>query len=90
MKKLPYELVNIILEYDGRIKYKYKLKNAIDYYKYVNIIHKNDPRYNVIKQIIDKKHKIMKDGTTNSFDTSFYFEIVFENQPDLMLCYDYN
>ena len=26
--KLPYELVNIILDYDGRIKYKYKTKNS--------------------------------------------------------------
>ena len=31
-KKLPYEIVNIILEYDGRIKYKYKDKNAVDYH----------------------------------------------------------
>ena len=53
--KLPYELVNIILNYDGRIKYKYKPKNAIDYHKYVNIIHKHDPRYNIITPVIDKK-----------------------------------
>jgi hypothetical protein len=55
-KKLPYELVNIILEYDGRIKYKYKTKNSIDYHKYVNVIHKHDNRYSIITPIIDKKN----------------------------------
>jgi len=54
-KKLPYELVNIILEYDGRIKYKYKQKNTIDYHKFVNVIHKYDKRYNIITPVIDKK-----------------------------------
>ena len=51
-KKLPYELVNIILDYDGRIKYKQK--NAIDYHKYVNVIHKYDERYNLLKFITFK------------------------------------
>jgi len=88
-KKLPYELVNIILEYDGRIKYKYKPKNAIDYHKYVNIIHKHDPRYNVIKSIIGKKHKIMKYTAISHNNTSFYFEFAFDKQPNSMLCYDY-
>jgi len=36
LKKLPYELVNTILDYDGRIKYKYKYKNTIDYQKLRN------------------------------------------------------
>ena len=53
--KLPFELLNIILEYDGRIKYKYKIKNSIDYHKYVNIIHKHDQRYKHSSPIIDKK-----------------------------------
>ena len=30
LKNFPYELVNLICEYDGRIKYKYKQKNHID------------------------------------------------------------
>ena len=89
-KKLPYEIVNIILEYDGRIKYKYKDKNAVDYHKYVNIIHKYDQRYNIITPIISKKHKIMMDIETSPVDTSFYFEFSFDNQPSLSLCYDYN
>jgi hypothetical protein len=89
-KKLPYELVNIILEYDGRIKYKYKDKNAVDYHKFVNIIHKHDQRYNIITPIISKKHKIMMDTETRPSDTSFYFEFSFDNQPSLSLCYDYN
>ena len=88
--KLPFELVNIILEYDGRIKYKYKKGCGNDYHKYVNVIHKHDERYNVITPIIDKKQKIMKDTETSPVDTSFYFEFAFNNQPNLMLCYDYN
>ena len=88
--KLPYELVNIILDYDGQIKYKYKTKNSIDYHKYVNVIHKHDERYNVIMPIINKKQKIMKDTETRPNDTSFYFEFAFDKQPNLVLCYDYN
>lgn len=89
-KKLPYELVNIVLEYDGRIKYKYKPHNAIDYHTYVNVIHKHDQRYNVITPIIDKKREIMKNTETRPDDTSFYFEFAFDKQPNLILCYDFN
>ena len=49
---IPEELLHIILSYDGRIKYK----NG----KYVNIIHKNDERYNIITPIISKKLKIIQ------------------------------
>lgn len=89
-KKLPYELVNIILEYYGRIKYKYKNKNSIDYHKYVNVIHKYDERYNMITPLLDKKMEIMKNITTRPNDTSFYFEFAFDKQPNIVLCYDYN
>jgi len=89
-KKLPYELKNIIFEYDGRIKYKYKQKNAIDYHQYVNVIHKHDTRYNIITPIIHKKQEIMKDTDTSPVDNRFYFEFAFEHQPNLSLCYDYN
>jgi len=92
MRKLPYELKNIIFEYDGRIEYRYKKKNAIDYHKFVNIIHKYDERYNVITPIISKKKKIMKDTemSPDPVNTSFYFEISFDNNPNIILCYDYN
>ena len=89
-KQIPYELKNIIFEYDGRIKYKYKHKNQLDYHTYVNVIHKHDTRYNVIRLIINKKQKIMKDTETRPNDTSFYFEFNFDKQPALSLCYDYN
>ena len=88
--KLPYELKDYIFSYDGRIKYKYKMKNSIDYHKFVNVIHKHDERYNIITPIIDKKHTIMKNTDMSPVDTSFYFEFAFDNQPNLFLCYDYN
>ncbi len=89
-KKLPFELKNIILEYDGRIEYRYKKRNAIDYRKYVNKIHKHDERYNVITPIINKKKKIIEGTDTVPNDTRFYFEFSFDKQSRLFLCYDYN
>jgi hypothetical protein len=49
-KYIPKELIHIILEYDGRIKYR----NG----EYVDIIHKNDERYNIITPLINKKMEI--------------------------------
>lgn len=88
--KLPHEIVNMILEYDGQIKYKYKDKNRIDYNKYVNIIHKNDPRYDIIKPVINKNLDIFNNIHTLMDNNRFYFEFSFNTEPMLNLCYDYN
>ena len=63
---IPKDVLNIILKYDGRIKYK----NG----KYVNIIHKNDERYNIITPVISKKMVIMK--TIDLRGQEFYFAII--------------
>jgi hypothetical protein len=89
-EKLPYELVNLICEYDGRIKYKYKQKNHVDYHKFVNVIHKYDERYNIITPVIDKKKDIIRNTYVSHVDTGFFFEVMFDNKPNVMLCYDYN
>ena len=89
-KKVPYEIINIILDYDGRIEYRYKKKNAVDYHEFVNVIHKYDERYNIIAPIVNKKIEIMKDIEISPNDTSFYFEFSFDSEPALSLCYDYN
>ena len=77
---IPNELLDIILEYDGRIKYKKG--------KYVNIIHKHDDRYNIIQQLINKKMEIMK--RTEVDGSGFYFEFGFDTCVNVGLCYDYN
>ena len=46
---LPFDVLNLILEYDGRIKYLHKEQI------YINIISKNDYRYNIIETIINNK-----------------------------------
>ena len=77
---IPKELLDVILEYDGRIKYK----NG----KYVNIIHKNDERYNIIIPLISKKNEIMK--TIEFRNSRFYFEFGFNTLNSVGLSYDYN
>jgi hypothetical protein len=76
---IPKDVLNIILEYDGRIKYK----NG----KYINVIHKNDDRYNIITPVISKKMVIMK--TINLQGHNFYFEFGFDIDIRVGLCYDY-
>ena len=80
VKYIPEDILNIILEYDGRIKFK----NG----KYINIVHKNDLRYNIIKPIINKKQEIMK--TIELYDNGFYFEFCFDKCKGVGLVYDYN
>ena len=77
---IPEELLDIILAYDGRIKYKKG--------KYVNIIHKNDERYDIITPIVSKKMEIMK--TTERHGSGFYFEFGFDTCKSVGLVYDYN
>jgi len=77
---IPQDLLHVILDYDGRIKYK----NG----KYVNIIHKNDERYNIIKLVISKKIEILKE--TELSGSGFYFEFGFDTCANVGLVYDYN
>ena len=77
---IPKELLDIILEYDGRIKYKKG--------KYINIIHKRDTRYDIITPIIKKKLKILDNIEFSGND--FYFEFAFDICNQVGLCYDYH
>jgi uncharacterized pyridoxamine 5'-phosphate oxidase family protein len=81
LTEVPEELLHIILSYDGRIKYR----NG----KYLDIIHKNDERYNIITPIINKKIEILQ-NIEDFGENSFYFEFTFEKQPMLALCYYYD
>ena len=77
---IPRDILHIILEYDGRIKYV----NG----KYVNVIPKNDERYNIITPVLSKKMKILK--TIYLRGSSFYFEFGFDIDVRVGLSYDYN
>ena len=76
---IPKDLLHIILEYDGRIKYRHG--------KYVDIIHKRDYRYNIVAPVMHKKMEIMKHVHLNG--TSFYFDFGFDMFNNMGLCYDY-
>lgn len=81
MDSLPKELINIILQYDGRIKYK----NG----KYINVIHPADTRYTIVTPIIEKKLHIFKTALSMNLSSSneYYFDFEFEKEKETGLCY---
>jgi hypothetical protein len=81
INNIPKELLHIILEYDGRIKYR----NG----HYVDIISKNDLRYSILHPIIFKKLEIIKDIELCE-KSGFYFEFHFDSLNNVGLVYDYN
>jgi hypothetical protein len=81
---IPRELLHIILEYDGKIKYRTG--------KYINIIKKNDFRYNIVENIISKKLLIIKN--TKIDGSRFFFDVRLKTIKNRFLmigiCYDYH
>ena len=51
---LPFELVDKILQYDGRMKYRKG--------EFINVIHKRDSRYSILDNVIQKKQNIITIG----------------------------
>jgi hypothetical protein len=79
---LPREILHIILEYDGRIKYR----NGM----YINSIAKHDDRYRSIDIFIRKKINICRNIDFDSIRNRFFFYVEFEQMPNMGLVYDYN
>ena len=69
----PFDIINLIFEFDGRIKYKHKEKI------YVNIISKIDFRYNLIKPKLISKNNIVKNMYNGLNGSKFYIDINFKN-----------
>ena len=66
--RLPTDLVHKILEYDGRIRYEMG--------KYINVIHKHDERYQIVRKKLERQVEIMK--KTEIRDGGFYLEFSFK------------
>ena len=70
---LPFDILNIILQYDGRIKYSHK--NRI----YINVICKNDYRYNIIKKKINNQINIIKNFNIGNNGLHYYIDTYYRN-----------
>ena len=78
MEYLPFDVLNIILQYDGRIKYSHKNR------MYVNIISKNDYRYNIIEKVINNKINLIKNFNINNL-LKFYIDIYYKSEIGVIL-----
>ena len=70
---LPFDILNIILQYDGRIKYSHK------YHRYVNVISKNDYRYNIIETKINRKINLINTFKIGNNGLNYYIDIYYKN-----------
>ena len=70
---LPFDVLNLILEYDGRIKYIHKERI------FVNIISKNDDRYNILETEINNKKKLINTLNVGNNGLNYYIDIYYKN-----------
>jgi len=74
MMNLPFDVLNIFLEYDGRIKYIHKSRI------YQNIISKNDYRNDIVTKKIEKKIILIQNLAIGNIELPFYVDIYYKNQ----------
>ena len=70
---LPFDILNKILQYDGRIKFLHKKRI------FVNIISINDYRYNILETIINNKINLIKNFNIRNNGLKFYIDIFYKN-----------
>ena len=73
ISNLPFDVLNIILQYDGRIKYLHKKRI------YVDIISKDDNRYNIIEKKINNKINLIKNFNIGNNGLKFYIDVYYKN-----------
>ena len=70
---LPFDVLNIILQYDGRIKYIHKK------HEYINILSKYDYRYNIIESKINNKINIIKNFNIGNNGLKYFIDVCYKN-----------
>lgn len=70
---LPFDVLNIILQYDGRIKYLHKKR------MYVNIISKNDYRYKIIEKKMNNKLNLIQHFNMGNNGLKYYIDVNYKN-----------
>ena len=70
---LPFDVLNLILEYYGRIKYLHKE------HIYINIISKNDYRYNIIETKINHQINLINTFNIGNNGLNYYIDVYYKN-----------
>ena len=70
---LPFDVLNLILEYDGRIKFLHKERI------FVNIISKNDYRYNILETKINRQINLINTFNIRNNGLNYYIDIYYKN-----------
>jgi len=78
---LPLDVLNLIFQYDGRIKYLPKKQ------LFINIISKNDDRYTILDTKIKKKINLIEHFHFGNAEKKFYIDIYYKNKElGLLFC----
>ena len=80
ISNIPIDIVHVILEYDGQIRHRSG--------KYINAIPLTDARRNMLDAILIKKLEILANAEVDG--ATFFYEVIFENEPWMGLYYDFN
>ena len=73
ISNLSFDMLQLILEYYGRIKYLHKERI------YVNIIHKNDYRYSIIETKINNNKNIINSFNIGNNELNYWIDIYYKN-----------